>query len=244
MAGLRTRALHGVVFWTRWPHPFVEPGPLGDLLRDLVDNPIVNLTVTGRGGGPLEPGVPATREVLKRLEDLIAALNGQPWRVRWRFDPVLPGDRTLDDFAHILDHMSAVGVETCTFSFPAYRSLKGDLTPQFEAAEIPRFSRDEKAELAWAMGEAASRKGVRLLSCNQPENTGFHPNIFPAACIPADVLTRGHPEGIALPDSRDRSQRTHCNCAQSEDIGDYATDRCGGGCAYCYSAAGGPSVVS
>jgi hypothetical protein len=237
---LRTRELHGVVFWTRHARPFLPGGALHELLRDDIANPLVNLTVTGLGRSPLEPGSPSLDEILPLLPDLVAAFHGQGWRIRWRFDPLLADLSRIENFERIGAAMSAVGVETCTFSFPAYRSLNGDLTPRFERAGIRRWREQDKAGFVSGLAAAAGELGLRLLSCSQPQNLDLHPAIEEASCIPADLLERGHPEHRPLVRERDRSQRTHCNCIPSEDIGDYEMDRCGGGCAYCYSKAGGP----
>ncbi|MDD5308793.1 MAG: DUF1848 family protein [Deltaproteobacteria bacterium] len=241
IAGLRTRSLYGVVFWTRHARPFLPGGALHTLVKRELSNPIVNLTVTGQGGGLLEPGAPRTDEILNVLPDLVDALHGEPWRIRWRFDPLLAGHSSIDEFAHIASATAAVGVPTCTFSFPAYRSLKGDLTAAFDEAGIPPWREADKPAFLARMAEIATPLGIALLSCAQPANLALHPAVRPAQCIPRDVLERGHPSGLLLDLGRDRSQRAHCLCVESEDIGVYETDRCKGGCAYCYSKAGGPT---
>lgn len=237
---LRTREFYGAVFWTRHVRPFLRGGELHDLVRSEIANPVANLTITGLGRSALEPGSPAVAEILSLLPSLVEAFHNEPWRIRWRFDPLIAGWTKLDDFERIARSMRALGIETCTFSFPAYRSLNGDLTPQFERAGIRRWRRDEKAEFMAALGALADQLGIRLLSCCQPANLDHHPMIASAQCVPPDVLVRGHPQRRRLDLGRDRSQRVHCNCAESEDIGDYERDRCQGGCAYCYSKAGGP----
>ena len=136
--------------------------------------------------------------------------------------------------------MRALGVETCTFSFPAYRSLKGDLTPNFERAGIRAWTELEQADFLSELASIAAEYKIELLSCCQPRNLELHPAIAAASCVPRDLLERGDPQHRPLDLGRDRSQRTHCNCTESEDIGDYEKDRCGGGCVYCYSKAGGP----
>jgi hypothetical protein len=239
-ARLRTRELYGVVFWTRHVRPFLEGGELHELARREIANPLVNLTLTGLGRGPIEPRSPATDEVLPLLPALVEAFHGEPWRIRWRFDPLLADLSSVDTFARIAAEMRALGIATCTFSFPAYRSLKGDLTPWFDRAGIRRWRDDEKAVFLGELAAVAGELGIALLSCCQPSNLDLHPAVAAASCIPRDVLERGHPERRPLVLGRDRSQRTHCNCVESEDIGDYERDRCGGGCAYCYSKAGGP----
>ena len=240
MQRLRTRHLYGVVFWTRHVEPFLQGGPLHDLVRNHLDNPVVNLTITGHGGSVLEPGTPSTADTLKHLPALVHAFHDEPWRIRWRFDPLLRHFTTVAQFERIATVMSRLDIPTCTFSFPAYFSLKGDLTGAFEAAGIPRWEADEKRAFLVDLVAVATRLGIRLLSCAQPENTTLHPYIEPAQCIPRAVLEQGDPRGRPLTLEKDRSQRSKCRCITSEDIGDYETDRCLGGCVYCYSKAGGP----
>jgi hypothetical protein len=240
IARLRTRELYGVVFWTKHVEPFLAGGPLHRLVRDELANPLVNLTITGLGGGPLEPGSPPTGDVLAALPALVAAFHGEAWRIRWRFDPLLRGHSSLDTFGRIAKVVAGLGIESCTFSFPAYRSLKGDLSPQFEAAGIPRWRPEAQRRFVGALAVEARARGLGLLSCAQPANLALHPYVEAAQCIPADLLERGHPDHRPLERARDFSQRTHCNCVPSDDIGDYERDRCGGGCVYCYSKAGGP----
>ena len=237
--GLRTRYLYGVVFWTRHIRPFLKGGDLNALTAAFLDNPLVNLTVTGLGGTDLEPGTPTTDEILDGIPALIRAFHGEPWRIRWRFDPLLKKFSSLQAFKRIATVMADHGILTCTFSFPAYFSLKGDLTPAFEAAGIARWREAEKGEWIARMVEIAVPLGVRLLSCAQPDNLSLHPYIESAQCIPKEVLERGHPDNLPLVLGRDPSQRAKCRCIASDDIGDYDTDRCLGGCAYCYSKAGG-----
>jgi hypothetical protein len=240
VARLRTRELYGVVFWTRHVKPFLPGGELHALTRREIANPLVNLTVTGLGRSALEPGSPSPDETLPLLPALVEAFHGEPWRIRWRFDPLLPEWTSVDDFARIAAVMRALGVETCTFSFPAYRSLKGDLTPSFERAGIRPWRETEKAEILSELAAIAAEYDIALLSCCQPKNLELNPAIAAASCVPRELLERGHPQRLPLELGRDRSQRTHCNCVESEDIGDYEKDRCGGGCVYCYSKAGGP----
>jgi hypothetical protein len=239
---LRTRHLYGVVFWTRHCQSFLEGGALHRLVQSEIDNPVVNLTITGLGGTRLEPGTPTTEEMLRSLPRLIRVFHEEPWRIRWRFDPLLKSHTSLVHFKQIAEQMADQGVRTCTFSFPAYFSLKGDLRPQFQAAGIPEWREDEKREIIDRLVDVAVPLGVHLSSCAQPENLELNPYIEEAQCIPREVLERGHPNHLPLLLDRDRSQRSKCRCIASDDIGDYETDRCAGGCVYCYSKAGGPRV--
>ncbi len=243
LARLRTRRLYGIVFWTRHVKPFLAGGPLHRLVSSTLDNPVINLTVTGLGGSIYEPGAPATEEVLSELPRLIETFHQEPWRIRWRYDPLLRGLSKVETFKRIAHRMGELGVDSCTFSFPAYRSLKGSLTPFFEQAGIPRWTEARKATFLIELLDAADELGIRLLSCAQPKNLGIDPRVGAAQCIPQGVLERGDPLGESLERARDYSQRSACQCLPSEDIGDYDADRCLGGCVYCYSKAGGPLTV-
>lgn len=231
---------HSVFFWTRYPAALVARSPLGELVRSCIDNPFVHLTVTGLGGSRLEPRVPPTREVLASLDPLIDALRAEPERLIWRFDPVIKEVMSLESFSALAAEFGSRGVRTCVISFPAYLSLKGPLDQQYGRHGIERWGRADKREFAMRMAEIAQGRGLTLEACTQPKlvaDTGGA--IQPAACISADLARRLHPAGAPLELPKDPAQRRNCRCAVSHDIGRYA-DRCGSGCVYCYSRAGGP----
>jgi hypothetical protein len=249
IAGLRTRHLYGVVFWSRHGAPFLSGGPLHDLVAKELANPLLHLTVTGQGAGPLEPGVPSTDHILRLLPALVRAFHGDPRRIRWRFDPLLRGISSIGEFEHIGSAMADNGITTCTFSFPAKFSLKGPLSEIYAKAGIENWRPDEQKDFLKRLCDAADRLGIALLSCAQPENARAplsplsddgYPRIAQSACIDGALLEQLHPVHEPLLLGRDRSQRRHCRCIESEDIGDYVGHLCGGGCAYCYSKAGGP----
>jgi len=233
--------VHSVFFWTRHPDGLLRPGPLQELVRLGIENPFVHLTLTGLGGTRLEPGVPETKRVIASLEPLCALLRGEPERVLWRFDPVLHEVMSPASFAELARAFAAHGIRTCIFSFPARLSLKGALDEQYARFGIERFSRAEKRETALRLLEVATRQGIALRACCQPtvvEDTSGA--IQPASCISAELATRLHPRRVPIELPKDPAQRRHCTCSQSHDLGRYATDRCGSGCVYCYSSAGGP----
>lgn len=233
------RSLYGLVLWTRYPAALLRP-PLRPLLEGEVENVVVNLTVTGLGGSRLEPNVPATGDAIAAAVELVGLL-GEPARLRWRFDPLLHGLSTFELFESLAGPLAAVGVPTVTVSFPATMSLKGPLSPQYAAAGIaPWPGHAAKVGHARELLGRARAHGLRLLACCQPKIVRDVPGVEPAQCIPREVLEQLCQDGIPFPSRRDHTQRKHCQCLPSLDIGDYATDRCGSGCAYCYSRAGGP----
>jgi hypothetical protein len=230
---------YGMVVWTRYPAALLVE-PLRGLLEREVPNVAVNLTITGLGGTPIEPRVPRTAAALAAALEVVDLL-GDPARLRWRYDPLLRGHASEDLLVRIGAPLAARGVPTVTASFPSTMSLKGPLGPQYAAAGIDPWP-DLRAKVAFAtrLRDRARELGLRLLWCCQPKILRDVPGTEPAQCIPLEVLERLHPGGLPFPVAKDRSQRRHCTCPPSEDIGDYALDRCRSGCAYCYSRAGGP----
>jgi DNA repair photolyase len=228
--------------WTKHPAAVARPGPLREAVRAL-PNVLVHLTITGLGGGPLEPRVPSFREALARVPALLDALGGDPRRVLWRFDPVIPGLSSREDFARLAGRLAALGVRRCISSFLSTMSLKGSLLPQYARFGLAPASTAERVEWAGALGARARAEGLELLLCCQPkvvERLGGE--VGAAACIDAALATALHPEGRTIADAKDPSQRRHCRCAPSLDVGDYGLHACRSGCGYCYSKAGGPDV--
>jgi hypothetical protein len=236
----RRRRPEGLVVWTRFPGALVT-APLRPLLEGAYANAVVNLTLTGLGGTALEPRAPVTPAALAALPDLISVLGAEPDRLRWRFDPLVPGQGLQDRFTRIAEVMARLGVPTATVSFPAERSLRGDLRSQYRRHGVPVWrDRGEQAEALAGLLEAAAPRGIRLLVCCQPEVAALDPRLGVARCIPPDLLARRSPALAHWAEVRDPSQRQQCQCAPSEDLGDYRADVCHTGCRYCYSTLGGP----
>lgn len=235
--------LYGLVLWTRFPAALLGD-PLRSLLEREVRNVVVNLTVTGLGGSRLEPRAPRTDEAVRAGIEAIDLLGGEPARLRWRFDPLLYGRNGLDVFDRIAGPFAAASVPTVTVSFPSAMSLAGPLGPRYAAAGIePWPGIAAKAAFAAGLAERARDHGLRVLACCQPKVLARVPAIEGAQCIPREVLEAFHPEAAPFPEARDRTQRRHCACLPSLDIGRYDEDLCGSGCAYCYSRAGGPAAL-
>lgn len=231
--------IYGVVFWTRFPAALLDEPLRGLIERDLPAT-VVNLTLTGLGGTRLEPGGPPTDDVLAVLPELVELIGG-PDRLRWRFDPLIYGRSTHRGFAYLAERFAALRVPTCTFSFPSARSLRGDMFARYERLGVPRWP-DVASRRGFVTGMAriAGPLGIQLLCCSQPGVLPFDPSVRPAQCIPLDVLAAAHPAETVGPTGKDQSQRRHCTCPPSIDLGNYRTDRCRSGCLYCYSVAGGP----
>ena len=174
---------------------------------------------------------------------MVDALGGDPRRILWRFDPVIPGRSSREDFAHLAARLGALGVRRCISSFFSTMSLKGSLLPQYERFGLIPPTAAERVDWAGALGARARSEGLELSLCCQPKVVERLGGAVPAAsCIDAGLATALHPEGRAIAAAKDPSQRRHCGCAPSLDVGDYAGHACRSGCGYCYSRAGGPDV--
>jgi len=231
------KPVHSVFFWTRYPGALHRPSLLGDTVRYGIENALVHLTVTGLGGTRLEPHVPDTESTLADVPPLIEALKGEPRRIIWRFDPVLLEKMTPETFAPLAERFGAMGVRRCVISFPALMSLKGSLVSAYARHGISRHERGEKRDAALRLAEAGQRHGVALSACCQPKLVkDCGGAVTEAACIDAALAMALHPRALPLDLPEDPSQRRHCHCALSHDIGKY-TDRCRSGCIYCYSKA-------
>ena len=234
------KPVHSVFFWTRHPRGLVGPGLLADFVRHVIENPFVHLTVTGLGGSALEPRAPTTREVLDLLDPLIERLRSQPRRLLWRFDPLLRGVSSLATFGELCRELGGRGVERCIISYPSSLSLKGPLEAQYRRHGLSGWTRAQKRDFALRLAEVAARHDLKLFACNQPGVVADCGGAVRAAsCISAGLAAELHPRGLPLSLGKDPAQRRNCNCAASHDIGRY-DDRCGSGCVYCYSRAGGP----
>lgn len=239
--GLRVYSLYGVVLWSKDPRPLLD-ARRGARLAPFLPNPALQLTITGLGGSRWEPHVPPAATLLARLPEIVAALlHGTGARLRWRFDPVWPRPELLDDFCRIADAVASVGGVTCTLSFPTPFCQRGSMAARYRALALPSPGLDERAALLGALWEEAAARGLRLLSCAQPESMGLCPpgRVEAAQCVPREVLKGLHPDGSPFPEARDPTQRRACRCLPSEDLGSYEDDPCGAGCVYCYSRAGG-----
>jgi len=225
---------HSVVLWTKDPRPLLESSPLNETLS-AYELLYVHLTVTGMGGGILEPRVPAPEEVLALLPRLVELVGG-PEMVRVRFDPIVhfkmpDGSEysNFDFFPIVLEAAARSGVRSISISWvQLYRKVRRRLASR---GILPvELSLAEKRRELDLMEEKAHPKGVTLLCCAVPG--------FPrSSCVDGSLLMRLHPRGLACSTKRARGQRADCGCTESVDIGWYVN--CPNGCLYCYANPGG-----
>lgn len=229
--------------WTKHPGGLVARGPLRDEIARL-PNVVVHLTVTGLGASRYEPSAPPARDALALVPDLVNLLGGDSRRVLWRYDPIVLGASSPDDFRRLADRFAAIGVRRCISSFPSTFSLKGSLLPQYALHGVRTASIAEKIEWAETLLAESSERGIEWGLCCQPKVVArMDGRVRAVSCIDAALATALHPSGVRFPEGRDPSQRKACRCAPSNDIGSYTDHRCRTGCVYCYSKAGGPATA-
>lgn len=192
------------------------------------DQVCFNLTITGLGGSPLEPGVPSMSLLLPRLPELAEAV-GDPRRITWCFDPILEwhglGNKSVDLFQAIAAAFAAMGARRvmAMFYFP-YRNSR--ISPDAIPAE-------EKARFAGEIDQVCASLGLDLSFCHVP---GMHR----LRCVDLGWLAELHPHQDASVirhyQAVKRPTANYCRDA-IWDLGWYKPP-CQHGCLYCYGRSG------
>ncbi|MFO7863960.1 MAG: DUF1848 domain-containing protein [Salinivirgaceae bacterium] len=243
------------VFWTKDPEPFRS-------FLEKFNYPFYfHFTLNNYDGLDIEPGVPSVESRICTFKELANHFGKE--RILWRFDPLMrfPG-MTVDDLLERIEKTAKqlVGyTERLTFSFltlkgytAAQKRLNTVLKPYGLSSNDLLHNSEEKkrvlhflAELQQTWKKTDSAFAVK--SCAMPENYSPY-EISPARCIDDTLLARVFGDNasiqkllgqttnlfsseISLPD--DPTQRKHCHCIESKDIGLYNT--CNHGCLYCYA---------
>ncbi|MEG2172933.1 MAG: DUF1848 domain-containing protein [Desulfovibrionaceae bacterium] len=243
-----------IVFWTKNPAPFL---PYLQEIRDMGYQYYFHYTLNTYAAEHLEPHLPPLSQRIASFQQLSARIGAE--RLIWRYDPIIMGN-TLSVATHV-ERIDALGrvlapyTEKLVFSFldmyaKAARAL-AKVDTSFCAPDA-----DERLALASGIAKSNARWAhpLRLATCAESHDLsalGIHKN----ACIDVDLLLRlcphdsemeqhytacKHPkQGMLLPlpcrqhRPKDTGQRAACGCADSKDIGKYAT--CRHGCVYCYA---------
>ncbi len=222
--------VHSLVVWTKNPRNILTPGPLRHHLGQY-RQVYVHLTITGMGGGEFEPAIPPWKELVAMIGPLVE-LTGDPERISWRFDPILEvkGERSsygnFECFPSIAEAITPFGIRDCRVSwvFPYPKVIRRLQKRGWSL--LPPDPERQKAE-AEKLAQTARDYSLNLHFCAVDG--------LPASrCIDGEWLSSHHPDGQRCSDGKDRSQRPHCGCTESLDIGSYSL-RCRNGCLYCYA---------
>ncbi len=220
-----------IAFWTRNPRPMLSRLHLLDENRV----PYYFMVTLMEYSTLLEPDAPPVErriEAFKALSDRI-----DPEHVVWRYDPILftPSDSAADHaerFSGIAAELDGYTHRVIVSGYDAYRKAEKKLPDALKSGrELDPRQTAEFGQLLSEVATVAGRHGMRVTSCAERFDTRPF-GIEPGACIDSGYINETF--GLALPVTRDRSQRKLCRCAPSRDIGMY--DTCPAGCRYCYAS--------
>jgi hypothetical protein len=211
-----------IVFWSKHPAPLIEH--LANIEKmghrfyfqfTLNDYPQV-----------LEPNLPPLPDRVAGFIDLSDRIG--PRRVVWRYDPVIISNRTdtnyhrraFENLCHTLGpHTRRVVVSLIDF----YNKTRQNLRPLEKKGYV--FDTDA-ADLA----DMARGDSLEIFTCAQKRDYSDM-GISPGRCVDGELIESLW--GISGPWKKDPSQRKHCRCTHSRDIGAYNT--CRHACPYCYA---------
>lgn len=212
-----------IVFWTKNPAPMLAD------LGALDGWPCYFQFTLTPYGHDIEPGLPDKAKVIDTFRRLADRLG--PERVIWRYDPILvsaghTADFHAENFAAMAGALRGYTKKAVVSFVEPYPKTRRSLAAHGIRPPDPEAKRDIAARLS----AAARGNFLALEACAQDIDLSHH-GIGPARCIDADLASRI--AGWPLEIGRDKSQRPHCGCAASIDIGAY--DTCPHGCLYCYA---------
>lgn len=234
---LRPERVHSLVLWSKdYSALLADAHGLRGRIAGYAQV-VFQFTVTGLGGGPIEPGVLSPADAARQFTGLVE-LAGSPERVRWRFDPVVfwrQGRRVagnLRTFDALAERAAAAGLRRVTVSlYQDYAKARRRAANAGLAWVRPRPVRVRA--VVRRLQESARVHGLTVYTCASPELAAA--GLAPGRCIDGSELARSHPAHLAAAAGKDPGQRAACGCTPSVDIGDYHLS-CPDGCLYCYAS--------
>ena len=222
-----------IVFWTRDPRPML--GYL-DGLDALGYRYYFQFTLTGYPK-PLEPSVPRAAELLSAFKTLGRKIGAE--RVVWRFDPIILSDLTpehavIEGFGRLARELRGSTLRVMISFAHLYRSVKRNLAGIRQAQGITFYdesrSEEQVSRIASALADVASANSIEIKSCAEKLDLSAS-GVGHGKCIDDRLIKNLF--GLTVSDRKDKYQREHCRCVESQDVGQYGT--CTHGCVYCYA---------
>jgi hypothetical protein len=229
--------VHTIVLWSKDFSNLIADRHGTRAALERYDQLYLLFTITGLGGTFIEQGVPFPAPAVDQLDPLIEIV-GTPERVSVRFDPIIfwRDDQGLNTNLHFFEalapELSRRGIKAVRFSFTQWynKALKRAEKYDFNFYDPPE---EEKLTYTRNLAEIAQDKGLQLYACSQRFLTKVE-GIEPSSCIDGHLLQSLHPSKLPASVKKDKSQRRHCGCTESVDIGSY-TQHCPHCCLYCYA---------
>jgi hypothetical protein len=219
-----------IVFWTRYARPLIpyldelnDRGYRYCFLHTLMNNPRI-----------LEPKSPAYKRALSTFQSLSSRIGHE--KMTWRYDPIVLTQIThlnfhSETYQRIAECLKGYTKRSIISIVDIYAKVQKRLKQlEMQGIRILEPTDAEVAELMKSIAAAARSNGMEIQSC--AETPGFEPyGIQPGKCIDERMIQTVF--GLAATHLKDPSQRPHCGCVKSRDIGMY--DTCLFGCCYCYA---------
>lgn len=224
--------------WTKDANGVLARG--GSVLRHLTRHGttlVAQVTVTGLGGTPWEPLVPA--EPFAGLSEL-TSLAGGPDHVKWRYDPIIPTVHDPQRYRRLAERAAELGITRCVANFIAppgrYRRVDGRLSGVLLGWDLgmPGYGIDWQTETAGELVEIAGAFGLTVAVCAESAELASRvPGLGRAACGDYDwfVALSGQDPGRAPT----TGSRPGCGCAAYFDVGLYGQRQRCHQCLYCYA---------
>ena len=219
-----------IVFWTRYARPLMpflneldDRGYRYYFLYTLMNNPRA-----------LEPKSPSHKRSLSTFQALSSRIGME--KIIWRYDPIVfTGITDLsfhkETYHHIAEQLKGYTGRSIISVVDIYRKARRRLK-LLEEQGIPILEPPEEnlSELMKNISASAAMNGMEIQSCAEEPDLCRH-GIAPGKCIDDGLVRRVF--GLEVTHLKDPSQRSHCGCVASRDIGMY--DTCLFGCVYCYA---------
>jgi len=234
----RGRTVLGVHLWTHSPTRFARNPVLLPLLHTLRERGIpvaLQVTVTGLGGTPVEPGVEPTTEALDCLESILERTLLAPERICLRIDPLQAwrGQGRLitneDRVDVILQRAYAIGIRRVRVSMIALSRYQAKILPRARKRGLQSAAVD-RHEIGRCL-RSWIQKGLDVRSCACDLATDGVP---PGACFDFAWVTGHPPAGPRKP----VAARNQCLCFVPEAVLLWKVPRrsaCAGACLACYA---------
>jgi DNA repair photolyase len=218
--------VHTIVFWSKDFSRFLEISAEFAAYN-------LHFLFTVNNSHLLEPNLPPLPRRIDQVRRLADRYGAD--RIGWRFDPVVLWNNGAEDnsgdFEKIARSMASTGVGRCYLSFvDLYRKVVS--RARRVGIEFHDPPQDKKIEIASRLAEIAVGLGITVYGCCEANLT--ESGVLQAGgCIDGSLLSRLADEPCST--AGDRSQRPHCRCTNSIDIGDYRGMPCSHSCLYCYA---------
>ena len=223
-------------FWSKWPKPFF---PVLQRTLELGFPVLWNVTITGLGGTPVEPRVPAADRVVRATQELATMVP--PAAIQWRYDPIFvtsryPPAHHVATFRRLADRLGG-HVDRVAVSFPELygKRVVPDLRryAEQEGDWVPTLSLAERADLLGQLEAIAHEFGIGFTLCCQPQLTELL-GCPTAGCNDWAWACRAWPVLGTHRRLKKKPSRPGCDCSAEVDIGVY--DSCTLGCRYSYGS--------